>query len=181
MYSVIAHALYQKKKCTLPGLGELLLETVPAQTNFIDSFIVAPTSKILFSSSIDKDKIFNEFSAISEVLIGELDEKKEVEVEGLGRFFKKADGYGFEAIALKESYFSNVEVIRVKREDALHDILVGDTQTTNVRMNEYFAGSETIKKDWWWVIPLVLGAAAMATIVYTLYKNGFNNFGNIAP
>ena len=55
--------------------------------------------------------------------------------------------------------------------------VVGDKETTNVEMTEFFSETTEVK-DKWWVGAIVLGVAGLAAVGYYLYMNGFNDLGS---
>lgn len=176
---MIAYSFFQKKACLLPGIGTLELLTHSAETDFINGKIVAPVQQIIFEPQQNAENTFNEFSAISEVLLNELNNKGHVFVEGIGTFFKKDSAISFDANNIDEIYTPAVAAIRVQRENAAHDILVGDKQTTNVIMSEFFADDTKVEKVYWWVWAAVLASFAIGLIGFYCFKNGFNNLENL--
>ena len=179
MFDLIAPSFFQKKQCHLPGIGSLLLITHPAQTDFVNTQIKAPVQEIKFISVTDDENIFNEFSAISELMKRKLDEEGTVVLNGGGAFTKDDSGdIHFEALQLDDIYTPPVTAARVIRQDAEHNILVGDKETNTVAMTEYF--NETpVLKDRWWVWAIVLGAIAIAALSFYFYTHGWNALGNI--
>jgi nucleoid DNA-binding protein len=183
MFDIIASSFFQKKTCRLPGIGNLELATTPAEYDFGNKQIKAPKETILFIAASPYDNSFNEFSAISQLMKDELDKKGSVAVTGLGSFTKDSGGtIHFSAVELDEDFYQPVKAEKVIHKDAEHSILVGDEETTNVKMNEYYseAGEATGSKGKWWVWAIVLGAAGLAAIGYYLYANGFNNLASKA-
>jgi hypothetical protein len=51
------------------------------------------------------------------------------------------------------------------KEGSIHNIKVGDTESTNVQMHEYYAQQETPKKEYWWIWALVLATGAALLIL----------------
>lgn len=92
MFNFIASSFFQKKHCQLPGIGSLSLVKRPAQTDFVNGQIKAPIEEILFTPAKNGKPVFNEFSAISELMIRKMDEEGEVALAGIGIFVKKETG-----------------------------------------------------------------------------------------
>jgi hypothetical protein len=67
---------------------------------------------------------------------------------------------------------------RVIHKDAEHAILVGDKETTNVEMTEYYTDETAVAKDKWWIWAIVLGVVAISVIAYYLSQNGIADFGS---
>ena len=180
MYNVIAPSFFQRKQCHLPGIGSLFLITHPAQTDFVNAQIKAPVQEIKFTAVADDENIFNEFSAISELMKRTLDEERTVVLDGVGTFTK--DGAGdihFAAIHLDAIYTPPVTAGRVIRQDSQHNILVGDRETNSTVMTEFFNDEEVVVKNRWWVWAIALGAAAIAVLSFYFYTNGWNGLGNV--
>ncbi len=180
MFNIIAASFFQRKSCVLPGIGKLSLVTYPAASDFSNKQIVAPVQEIVFTPSVD-EKLFNEFSAISELMKKKLDEEGEVDLAGIGVFTKSKEGdIKFTPIQLDENIQVPVSAVRVIREHAQHAMLVGDKETTNTQMTELL-NEEAPAKDKWWILAIVLGAAGLLALIIYLYQHGINAFGNVAP
>ncbi|CAN5584692.1 hypothetical protein BH11BAC3_BH11BAC3_34680 [soil metagenome] len=178
MYQIIAPTLFQSKICRLPGIGTLKMTTVPAHTDFVNGQITAPEETIEFLQEPFGEKIFNEFSAIAELLKKTLDENGIAFLKGIGTFTRGADdNVEFIGVQIKPELTQNVTFERVIRENAQHAILVGDQETTNVQMTEFFTEKPTLKYNWK-IAAMILGAVGVAALTYYLSKYGFNAFGN---
>ena len=156
-----------------------MLLTKAAETDFINGKILAPVQNIAFEPQQKADSTFNEFTAISAVLLDELNSKGQVLIEGIGTFFKNESTITFNANTVHQMYVPAVTAIRVQRENAEHDILVGDKQTTNVIMSEFFADETKASKEYWWLWALLLAAFAIGVIGFYAVKNGFNYLENL--
>jgi hypothetical protein len=179
MHNIIAASFFQKKNCVLPGIGKLSLITHAAVTDFTNKQIKAPVQEIIFAPSATDEKVFNEFSAISELIKKELDETGKVEMEGVGVFSKDDLGnIQFAPVQLEEHLQMPVTAIRVIREHAQHSMLVGDKETTNTAMSEIL-NEEEPAKDKWWIWAIVLGATALLLLAVYLYQHGNNGFANV--
>jgi hypothetical protein len=66
--------------------------------------------------------------------------------------------------------------MRVNHLNARHTILVGDQEKTNFEMNEWLHDDVKIrrKKRTWWIMALVLGAIALAFLIWHFYSNGWS-------
>jgi nucleoid DNA-binding protein len=178
MFDIIASSFFQKRSCRLPGIGNLELAYTPAQYDFGSRQIKAPRETILFIASSPYDNHFNEFSAISQLIKDELEKNGSVEITGLGSFTKDSSGgIQFEAFPQNEDFLQPVIAEKVIHKDAEHVILVGDKETTNVVMNEYYSEDTTEVKDRWWIWAAVLGAIAI-TVIAVYLMNGFNNLAS---
>jgi len=179
MYQIIAPSLFQNKICRLPGIGTLRIITSSARHDFANAQLLAPVESVEFVPENNDEKVFNEFSAMSELLKSKLDESGSVFLKGLGTLIRNGDGnISFEALQLDPIFFQPVYTERVIRENAEHSLLVGDQQTTNVQMTEFFNEKPLLKSRWkLWAI--ILGAIGVCALIIYLSRYGFNSLGNI--
>jgi hypothetical protein len=87
----------------------------------------------------------------------------------------------FEAVPVPEIFLQPVNAERVIHPEAEHAILVGDKETTNTEMTEYFSET-TEQKSRWWIWAIVLGVSGIAALI--IYMNGagiLSRFGNAMP
>ena len=179
MYNIIAPSFFQKKNCVLPGVGRLSLVTHSAETDFSNVQIKAPRQEIVFTPAGKGAPVFNEFSAISEMMKRNLDEGGGVDLMGIGHFTKDQSGaIVFTPFSIDVDFSQPVTAERVIHKDAEHNILVGDKETTNVEMTEYFS-EEPEAKDRWWIWALVLGATGFGVIAYYIAQHGLNGLSSL--
>jgi hypothetical protein len=184
MEDIIAPTLFRTKNCRLPGIGTLYVKNHPAKTNVAEALIKAPVPFISFSPAHEHDvNVFNEFTALSELIRKDIDDKGMVTLKGVGDFVKNENGaIDFVPSHIHPLFMPDVTAIRVIRQNAEHAILVGDRETTNTQMSGYFVTEEGAAPatDRWWMWAIGLGAAGLAVIGLYLLQNGFNLFGNVA-
>ncbi len=179
MYQIIAPTLFHNRVCKLPGIGTLSLVNHPAETDFVNSSLKAPYQTIKFFPEQVGERLFNEFSAIAELINDKLAEAGEVALKGIGIFKRGEDGaVSFEALTPDPLFLPAVTAERVIRENAEHNILVGDQQTTNVQMTEFF-NQKPLLKERWKLVALILGLAALGALIYYFSRYGFNGFANL--
>jgi hypothetical protein len=181
MYQIIASSLFLNKKCNLPGIGTLLMMNHSAETDFINTQIQSPFETIEFIVAKKEDAFFDEFAVISEIIQKGLKEKGIFLLNGIGTFNLSATGkLNFIPAILDPIFLPYVDAIRVIRQDATHEILVGDQQSTNTEMTEYYSVKPQLTDIWLiWAIVLV----AIWLLIILLYGNnhsGMNLFGNIS-
>lgn len=164
----------------MPGIGNLELVNTPAEYDFPNRQIKAPRQTILFIPSRSADNSFNEFSAISNMMRDELGKKGKVEVTGLGIFTKGDDNViQFTAATVNEYFLQPVQAEKVIHKDAEHSILVGDKETTNVQMTEYYSDEVAEASNYkWWLWAAIAGAAGIAAIALYIYQNGVNDLSS---
>lgn len=183
MYNIIAPAFFQKKTCKLPGIGQLILVTLPAEIDFLNTQIKAPQQSIVFAPASKNENVFNEFSAISELMKKKLDEEGLVAILGIGTFSQDITGtIHFEPVDLDPLFSQPVTAIRVIRQDAQHNILVGDKNTNNMEMTEMLNEEHpAIPPDRWWIWALALAIVAIGLLLFYYYQNGWHFLGNSNP
>ena len=179
MFDIIASSFFQKRSCRLPGIGNLELLTTPAEYDFGSKQIRAPRQSILFISAPSSSGYFNEFSAISQLMKDALEKDGSVNITGLGSFTKDSNGtIQFTAYPANDDFFQPVAAEKVIHKDAEHSILVGNKETTNIEMNEYYADEPVQKQYKWWLWAAVLGVTGIAIITIYLLQHGFNSLAN---
>lgn len=159
----------------------MIMVTHSAETDFVNGCIKSPTETIDFMTADDDENGFNEFSAISELLQKNLDKNGSFLLNGIGTFTKDSPGeIRFAPITIDPVFSPSLVAERVTRQEhATHAILVGDQQTTNVEMTEYFSEKQP-SKDRWWVWAIVLGAIGIGVLLFYFFKYGFRAFGNVS-
>jgi nucleoid DNA-binding protein len=180
MHTIIAPSFFQKKYIVLPGIGKLSLVTKPAETDFLNKQLIAPQQQIVYTPEVKDDSIFNEFSAISDLVKRRLNENGVVTLQGIGTFNVEPGGaINFTAQALQQGLQQPVAAIRVIRENTSHTMRVGDMETTNTEMTALL-GDTTVSADRWWIWALVLGAAGLlALALYAYQQGGLFSFGSL--
>jgi hypothetical protein len=199
MHQLIASYLFQNKTCPLPGLGTLLMTTTMAESNFTDKTISAPKTIIEFETKEnDASNLLDYIAAKTNTTVFQAIDKlgqlcnnlkgaaitnNPATLDGVGNFFTDASGnINFKPLELPFSFFQPVKAERVIHPEAEHNILVGDKETTNTVMTEYFSEEVPVKKDRWWVWAIVLAAIALLALLF--YANGASvssMVGNVTP
>ena len=176
---LIAPTLFQNKICRLPGIGTLSVITNKAENDVVNSRLSAPVPSIFFAASKDNENTFNEFTALSELIKKDLDEKGSVTIQSVGNFIKNEVGdIDFIPLEINKIFTPVVIAERVIRNATQHSILVGDKETTNFEMSEYFVEENKEPEDNWWIWAIVLGLVGAAIVGYYILENGFNLLGN---
>lgn len=183
MYDLIAPAFFQKKSCRLPGIGQLTLTNISAEIDFSNKQILAPVQRIDFTPKSGDENMYNEFSAISELMRKKLDEEGSIKLAGIGDFYKESDGsIRFEPVLLNSVFVQPVSAVRIIRQDAEHNMLVGDKKTTNVEMTEYLnEEASVVSPDRWYIWAIVLGLIGVGVLAMYVYQNDWNLLGNYTP
>jgi hypothetical protein len=200
MFKVLNAYLFQHRNISIPGLGTIYLETFPASADVADRTILPPLYRFRFDKYFDAPdreffsylasqrnildyeaiKWYNEFSF---ELRNRIKTEQRVDWEGVGILRQdEAGNTTFEPRADNHLFMSPTPAVRVNRQNAKHVLLVGDQEKTNFEMNEWLHDDELRarrKKRSWWIIALVLGAIAVAILIWHFYSNGWS-IGNQA-
>lgn len=179
IFDVIAASFFRKKHCVLPGIGRLELLEQTARYDFPNQQLLAPRHSIRFTPLPDAANIFNEFSAISQLLKEKLLRAGEVAVTGLGIFTYGNGIVDFTAATVPEALLQPVRAVKVIHKDAVHSMLVGDRETTNTEMQELL-NEPVAERSSWWIGALLLAAAATAALLYYFSVFGFNGLASRA-
>ena len=183
--------LLLNKKLRLPGIGTITLCQTSAQHDFSNKQFIAPAFFFTIDPKNDKPskKLFDwlsfslnitEWEAIKSVndfsfdIKKKLSENGEVGWEKVGVIRRNNDGdlkLDPQNISLQsEPPVIAEKVIRVKAE---HIVLVGEKEKTSVEMEEFFAGSRA-KKNYTWLIALILTVLAVMFIGWYFSEKGFS-------
>lgn len=171
-YQKLVQCLFFNQSCTLPGIGTLSVDTKPAELDFPNARILPPVESISFEPSTNAQADTpNKFSDISYAIQEKLDKGEKVEINGVGTFFKNNIGIiKFIPEILHNSFYKPVHAERVIRENAVHSVLVGDTETTSTVMTDLLNTEEEIK-DRWWIWAAAIGIIALSIVGYNYYNN----------
>ncbi len=191
MFQVLNAYLFQHRSISIPGLGTIYLETLPASVDVarramlppyyhfrFDKYFDAP-EKEFFSyiasqqNMLDYEAIkwYNEFSYDLRNRI-RLEEK--VKWDGVGVLRKDVSGNViFESAPASQLFMDATPAIRVNRQNAQHTLLVGDQEKTNFEMNEWLSDEAGNKKKYWWVYALALTVLALGFLAWHFYTHGW--------
>lgn len=205
MFHILHQYLIQHKSLSLPGLGTLELQNIPAISNFSDHMIEPPMQKIIFDDMHDApDKnLFQyvaarlqveEWEAIKRVndfsyeLKNQLKQEGEMVWDKVGVLRAELGGnISLEAKTITYDFMEPVPAMRIIRTNANHTILRGDTEVSEnfirhqaVADAAYPAEEVNMPKQRWWIWACVLGSAALLLLFLHFYKTGFtlNNLHN---
>jgi hypothetical protein len=179
MYKIIASSLFLHKKCTLPGIGTLMVVSRSAETDFLNTRIQSPAQSIEFISS-GKENIFStEFVAISEFIRKKLADERILLLNGIGTFTQFDEGkYDFFPITIDPVFIPDAEAVRVIMKDELYQIAEVDQIAINTELPEYFE-EKTSLIHLWWVRAIILAVIGFLIMLIYFYQRGINLFGNI--
>ena len=179
----------------MPGLGTLSVIYGSARADFTTKIIAAPQTVIQFetketavaplldylttTTGADKYEVTEALDHFCDNLKNKITDQSGIQLESIGNFF--VDGLGkinFTSEELPTAFVQPVFAERVIHPDAEHQILVGDKETTNTVMTDFF-NETTVVKDRWWIWAIVLGVIGLlALLIYFTEFKGNAAFGN---
>jgi hypothetical protein len=191
MQDTLYEFLILNKKLSLPGVGTIALRQNSSQLDFTNRQIDPPSFHYVIESKDDKPskrffewlsssygisewdavKFINDFSFS---IRNKLSEAGEMYWENVGVF--RRDGTGnlkLESPALVLPNLQAAHAEKVIREKFEHTVLVGEREKSSVEMEEYFAG-EPPKKNYAWIIAVVLTILAVMFIGWYFSEKGFH-------
>jgi hypothetical protein len=200
MWQVLNAYLFQHRSISIPGLGTIYLETMPANVDVADRTMQPPVYRFRFDKYFDApDKEFFAFVAIQRNILdyeaikwynefsfelrNRIRAEEQVSWDGVG--ILKKDGSGgvlFEAAPAPLLFMQPVPAMRVSRQDAQHSLVVGDRERTSGEMNEWLQDNARRRRRLsWWVIAIVLAVLALGFLGWYFYTHGLstssqNNF-----
>lgn len=195
MFYILYQYLIQNKSLSLPGVGTLLLQNIPAISNFSDHVIEPPSHKIVFDDTQDapSKSLFQyiavklglqEWEAIKKVndfsyeLKDQLKRGKEITWQNVGILRLEPGGdISLDSKPISYNFIGSVPAVRVIRSNASHTILRGDTEVSGsfnqtTAFEEEASGTSFLKK--WWVWAVFFAAVAITVMVIHFYNNGFD-------
>jgi hypothetical protein len=193
MFQVLNAYLFQHRSISIPGLGTIYLETLPATVDVAERTMLPPAYRFRFDKYFDApDATFFSYLAVQKKILdyeaikwynefsfelrNRIRSEDAVSWDGVGSLRK--DGAGnvlFEPAASPVLFFQPTPAMRVTRQDAQHTMLVGDRERTSGEMNEWLLDDAARRKRVsWWVIALVLGGICLAILGWYFYTHGLS-------
>jgi hypothetical protein len=194
MFEVLNSYLFQHKNISIPGLGTIYLETLPATADPGNKSILPPMYHFRFDKYFDApDKDFFSFLAteknipdyeaikwyneFSYELRNKIRKEDKVKWDGIGVLKKDYSGnIVFESEPESSLYMRAVDAEPVLRKNAQHRMLVGDKERTNYEMDEWLNTAPPIqKKQNWWIYALVTACAATLILLFHFSRTRFQS------
>ena len=191
MFAVLNAYLYQHRSISIPGLGTIYLETLPAAVDVADRTMLPPVYHFRFDKYFDApDKEFFSYIANQQNMLdyeaikwynefsydlrNQIRLEEKVQWDGVGILKKDPSGnIIFEPITDSLAFMDAVPAMRVNRQNAEHTLLVGDQERTNFEMNELLSDDSGRKRRYWWITALVLAVLALGFLAWHFYTNGW--------
>lgn len=175
MFRLLHQYLIENSILHLPGIGTLEFAELPARLDVADKLLHPPIKTLRLnaeSESSDKHSLmgfisrqlqiseehaYTVFQQFCESVKTGLSAKRMLYWDHLGAFQKDEGGtVHFVQTNDIEEYLPPVTADRMIRANAEHNMTVGDTETTNTAMLEYYDEPQVTKKDYWWVWVIVI-------------------------
>ena len=195
MIAVLNKYLVQHNSISIPGLGTIQVERIPASTDFVNKQLLPPALHYRFDKFFDSpDKDFFSYLATTKKIAeyeairlynewalnlrNRIREDEPVHWDGVGTLRKDVSGeILFEPVSISPPFLKPVRAERVIHSNALHTMIVGDKEVTNREMNEYLVEEVQVEKvhvekESWWIYAMIIAAIAFIIIFFHFYKNG---------
>jgi len=194
MIEILNSYLFQHKSISIPGLGTIYMETIPASVDTathnmlpplyyfrFDKYVDAPDKQFFSYLAARKEiadyeaiRIYNEFSY---ALRESVDREEKVKWETVGEWKKNAEGnILFESALDNPAFLRPVPARKVIHPDARHVLLVGDNERTSVEMNEWLNHEADATEGGrpWWIYALIVAIISVLLLLFHFSYNGWN-------
>jgi len=198
MIEALYSYLLQHKSLSIPGLGTIFIERVPAQSDFVNKQLLPPSYHFRFDKYFDSpEKDFFTYLALQKNMAdyeairwynewaydlrNRIRTDNPVPLKKVGVLRKDVSGsIFFEAERLNPSYFDTVPAVRVIHSQATHIVRVGEREMSKQQAAEFLVEEPRVEKESWWIYAAVLVAISLIVLFFHFYKNGFstNSMGN---
>jgi hypothetical protein len=191
MFNVLNNYLFQHKSISVPGLGTIYLETLPAQSDASGKNILPPAYHFRFDKYFDapdKDfflhlaaekkipdyeaiKWYNEFSY---ELRNKIRHEEKAEWEGVGVLKKDDEGnIVFESTTGTPSFLQPVPANLVNRNGAVHSLVTEENNNIPLATQLPYPEELIARKNYWWVYALVAAVVAIVILLFHFSSDGW--------
>ncbi len=198
MQELFASYLVQKKECSIPLIGKFKINIRAAELDIANKQILPPHDEIIFSEGADYlTQDFTNYVSFSKNLSSDeaeekihhwclqskskLDSGEKIIFDSIGSLQKNEGGTIFFQRKNGVNFFENISAERVIHKNAEHAVLVGDKETTNSAMNEYYKDVPLmLRKSSWkiWAIILFILSLIIIGIYFYSHKFSVTSIGN---
>jgi len=190
MQNTLYEFLVLNKKLCLPGIGTIRVKQNSSQLDFTNKQFTSPSFYFTLEPQNDKPskKLFewlsltlgiSEWDAIKSVndfslsLKNKISDTGEMNWENVGVISRDNSGnLKLDSGTITSAYGQPVIAEKVIREKAEHTVLVGEQEKSVVEMEVYFADHAS-KKNYTWVIAVILTVLAVMFIGWHFSEKGF--------
>src|SRR5882724_4213680 len=193
MFDVLNSYLFQHKSISIPGLGTIFMETLPASIDTSTKNILPPLYYFRFDKYADapEREFFSYLAAQKNVedyealkmysefafeLRNKINLEEKVKWEGVGELKKDYEGnILFESSLGNPFFLQPVPARKVIHPDAKHLLLVGDRERMSDEMNEFLntEEEEPKSKKWWWISAIIAAVIALLIILVHFSSHGW--------
>jgi len=192
MIKILLHSyLLQHKSLSIPGLGAIYVERIPAQSDFVNKQLLPPAYHFRFNKYSDapgKDffawlalqekvtdydaiKMYNEWAMDFR---NKIDEGQPAGWKGVGSLVRNSSGeIIFEPETSLNAFLEPVPAERIIRNNIHHMMLVGDRERSSDEMTGFLNEDPPVKKIRWWFWILIVVAIAAIIFFILFYQTGF--------
>ena len=176
MFALLHQYLIENSVLQLPRIGTLEFAEVPARLDVADKQLHAPRKTLRLNDNsetpdkhalmgflshhlnISEEQSYTVFQQFTESMRSTLNAKRILYWHNLGAFQKDETGLiRFVQTTDIDEYLPPVSADRMIRQNAEHAMMVGDTETTNTAMQEYYDDEPVeVKRDYWWVWAIII-------------------------
>lgn len=192
MIVALYNYLLQHRSLSIPGMGTIFIERVPAQSDFVNKQILPPSYHYRFDKYFDApDKDFFTYLAQQQEMAdyeairwynewayelrNRIRTDNPVLLDKIGTLKKDLSGdIVFDPVRINPVFLEPVPAHRVIRSDARHTVLVGDRELSNDQAAGYKPEETVVEKESWWIYAVLMIAIALIILFFHFYKNGFN-------
>lgn len=188
MNHLIEQFLGQHNYCPLPGLGTLRVKENPAQIHLGENRVSAPSVSIsLHSEETNSNEFLNYIAthknadkASAEKMLRDycgslinLQESEKKFLSQTGDFYNDESGkIQFRQSESLSLFSPDINLVKVIHPEAVHQVRVGDTETTTARMTKYLHESKKVSVSKWGMALMILVLFILSAIVF--YVNNPN-------
>jgi CCDC81-like prokaryotic HU domain 2 len=183
MRNLITSFLLQSKQCALPHLGIFQIKMIPSKPDMANKQILPPYNEISFQENrhTDPGNLPNYIADKKNILIQEAKDELDIYcrawkkkmnageklyLDPVGWLQKNSDGHIYFEKTGNNSYWQPVSAERVLRQNATHNVLVGDRETTSTAMNQYYNGEVVFERSHWSTWAIILTAIASSVLFF---------------
>ncbi len=186
MYQYLLKYFSLYKNLSLPGIGSFNTAFQPAELDFANKTLNAPAYHIQYNNAepdttahfynyltketgLQYEEAVHQLKKFTAQLKDKLDTGEPVKFFGIGVLIKKEEGYSFDADKSINDFFSAITAERVIRQNAEHNVRVGEDDKTSTEMYQQL-NQTIVKEERWWIAALVLAFIGIAAIAYHYYS-----------
>ena len=172
-------------------MGNLVIKNNIAENDFLSKKIIPPGPTVTFSddeepaaSGLIKFIAHNKNTSVDNATVelqqyvdhikSTLSANLSYSLPAIGELSMTTGGkFLFKEHVLPQFYLPVIPAERIVHPEAEHAILVGDKESTNTAMADYYNEEEPVKKSQWWIWAVLL--LCIAIVIVLTYFNSANN------